>query len=362
MFLNLSTKKTSPGMLFQLMAVNIGVVTLLVAVSSYLIYTTACFLVDQMPTVQDERQVVFENQLAVFLWWTTPAVILLGIFFLYFFTKKLMRPLHELVDTTASLKSGEYPAQITATSFREVDQLTHHMNELNSRLKKNEEARTKMLTDMAHELRTPLSNINGYMEAMKDGVIEGNQPLFHSLHKESARLINMIDQLQEMSKWNEQTSQTLLEKKWTDVKPLLTECLTMFQLKITHEDIPLNVKVEPAILYINDEGIRQAVSNLFQNAVQYYEGSQAIELRGRLHGDVYEICVQNPGPPLPEEEREWLFERFYRADSSRSRKTGGSGLGLAIVKEIIVNHHEGKVTVSSEDNIHSFKLIIPVKP
>jgi len=346
-------------MFFQLTAVPLGIVSLLIVIISYLIYSTACFLVDQMPAVQPENQALFENQLAVFLWWLTPAFIGASAFFYYFFSKKMTRPLQELVHTANELKAGQYPPIITTTSFREIDQLTQHLNELNERLKQNEESRNKMLTDMAHELRTPLSNINGYLEAMRDGVIQGDQPLFHSLHNESERLIDMINQIQEMANLNEQNSPTQT-KNWVDIKAVLDDVMTMFQLKMENEQIPFTSDIVSKDLYINKEGIQQSVTNLLQNAIQYYDGSSPVKLVGYQADDYYLILVTGPGPPIPYEERKWLFERFYRVDSSRSRKTGGTGLGLAIVKDIIVTHHHGYVDLVSNNNIHTFSMRLPV--
>nr|WP_269845731.1 ATP-binding protein [Salipaludibacillus keqinensis] len=105
--------------------------------------------------------------------------------------------------------------------------------------------------------------------------------------------------------------------------------------------------------------MQQAVTNLLQNAIQYYEGTGLVKLRGFRKGANYLIQVSNPGPTLPTDKQKWLFERFYRADSSRSRATGGTGLGLAIVKEIVVTHHEGDVSVSSLNNVHTFTISLP---
>lgn len=347
-------------MLFQLTVIPLGIVSFLIVIISYVIYSTACFLVDQMPSVQQENQVLFEDQLAIFLWWVTPIFIGAATFFYYFFAKKMIRPLKELIRSANALKAGHYPPQMTTNSFREINQLTLHVNELNVRLKQNEEARNKMLTDMAHELRTPLSNINGYLEAMRDGIIQGDQPLFHSLHNESERLINMINQLQDMANWNEQSSPAL-EKKKLDIKPVLVEVMTMFQLKLDSNQIPFKIAVSSQDLCINKEGIQQAVTNLLDNAIQYYEGSSPIELSGYQEASHYIILVTSPGPPIPDEEKQWLFERFYRVDSSRSRETGGTGLGLAIVKNIAVTHHHGDVDLISKNNIHTFKISLPIR-
>lgn len=348
-------------MLHRLTIINVGTGALLIIISSYSIYSSACFLVEQFPTASEEKQLIFNEQLASLLWWISSVIIITGAFIYYFFTKRMLSPLHELVKSTNDLSKGNYPPIIKKTSFREIDQLTMHFNELNIRLRKNEESRNIMLADMAHELRTPLSNINGYLEAMRDGVIQGEQPLYGSLHKESERLISMVNQLSEMSKWNEISSHSIIDKETMDIKAVLDESIALFRLKLQHKHIPFLLEVTSQKILLNKDGIQQAVTNLLQNAIEYYDGNTPIELKGFINNDMYEIRVTSPGHSIPDKDREWLFERFYRVDASRDRKTGGTGLGLAIVKEIVVTQHSGSVNVNSVGNIHTFTLALPLK-
>jgi len=111
---------------------------------------------------------------------------------------------------------------------------------------------------------------------------------------------------------------------------------------------------------MNADGVQQVVTNLIDNAVNHHHGTAPIEVKGRIQDDFYHVSVSGPGPLIPADERERIFERLYRLDTSRYRGTGGSGLGLAIVKEII-NKHEGETGVSSEDGINTFWFTLPVK-
>jgi two-component system, OmpR family, sensor histidine kinase BaeS len=351
----------APSIIIPITLLNAGILTVFLLISSYLIYSTACFLVARLPTVQVDKQLIFNDQLALFLWVLLPLSIVIGGVLHYVITRRMFRPLRELVKSTAALKEGHFPPKISTHSYDEINQLTTTFNDLTERLKHNEDARNQMLTNMAHDLRTPLSNINGYLEAMKDGVIKGgDEKLFSSLHKESERLIHMINQLQEMSKWNEISTYTNLTKEHVDIKPVLEESLSLFELTLKNKEIPLEVDVSHAKVWFNKEGIQQAMTNLMQNAIQYYEGSTSIQLKAQVIGEMYHISITNPGPPLSEDSRASLFERFYRVDSARNQKTGGTGLGLAIVKEIIVTQHNGEVSVHTHHNHHTFTMSLPL--
>lgn len=335
------------------------IISFLVGLSSYFIYLTACNLVDQLPPGEGEGGVFFRERLAAVLWVVIPVVIAIGGFFHYYFSKKITMPLRQLGDSLEKLKAGKYEEEVRVTAFNEVGILSGHINELRERLKRNDEGRSKMLSDMAHDLRTPLSNISGYFEAMRDGVIKGDADLYASLHKESQRLIDMVEEVQEMSRWNEQTSEILQQKKEEDLKALLEEAGDLFRLKFADKQIPFDVTAEPYRTVIHKEGIQKAVINLLQNAYQYYEGTASVRLSGKAGSSYYEIILKTPGPALTDEDRQSMFDRFYRADSSRARSSGGTGLGLAIVKNIIEDQHYGKVEVTSEDKVHTFRIQLP---
>ncbi|WP_181186022.1 sensor histidine kinase [Alkalicoccus urumqiensis] len=351
--------KRSSSLIFQLTAVHTLIIAVLLSISSYFIYATACSLVDQLPAEGEQSGAVFREQLAGVLWFVVPAVIVAGAYFHYFFTKKMTRPLKQLGASLNELKAGRYDQLEATAAFYEIEQLSSHINELRDRLRENEETRARMMNDMAHELRTPLSNVSGYLEAMRDGVISGEPKLYHSLHEESQRLIDMVEQMQEMSRWNEQTAALLEEKEQLDPGKLLEETAELYRLKFEKRGIHFHAAAAPGTSFVHKKGMQQAFMNLLENAYQHYEGAGAVEVEGESVSNGYEIRVTSPGPELTEEDRKWMFERFYRADASRNRTTGGSGLGLAIVKNIIEKQHAGNVDVLSDGTRHSFRLFLP---
>ncbi|MBB5174049.1 sensor histidine kinase [Texcoconibacillus texcoconensis] len=348
-------KKT--GMLWRLAGTNILLMTTLVIISSLIIYNTACYLVEQIPNVDESTQTSFNETLYTYLLWMSPLVILIGSVLHFSMIKKMLNPVRKLASSTKVLKNGQYPSPIDIEQDDEIGELTHNFNELIDRLKENEHIRNKMLGDMAHELRTPLSNINGYLEGLKNEVIVGSPSLYDSLHKESERVIQMINQLNELDEWNDCVKSN--EKKNARIDQVLTHCMNLFNFEFEKRNIIYDICVDEATLFIDEKEVHQAMMNLIQNSIQYYDGTGEILLHGKKRQGDYFISVTGPGEPIPEEEREWLFERFYKVDRSRQRKTEGTGLGLSIVKEIIVGTHNGNVGIETHENQHTFWMTIP---
>ncbi|WP_078594746.1 sensor histidine kinase [Evansella clarkii] len=349
------------GIIWRLTGVNFILVTFLVLLSSIVIYNTACFLVEQMPDVNEQRQTTFNEDLYTYLVWISPAIIIIGTGVHFYLTKKMLKPVRELVSSTKVLRYGQYPEHVETNSSDEIGELAENFNQLIDQLKRNEAARDKMLKDLAHELRTPLSNINGYLEAMKNGVIEGSPKLYGALHKESERLIGMINQLDDLNERSLQEQSLTRKKEWTRADELLAETLHLFRWEMKKRGIACRIEAEEAKVYIHQKLISQAVMNLLQNAVQYYSGEGEILLEGKIQKETYKFSVTGPGEPIPAENREWLFERFYKVDGSRNTRKGGSGLGLAIVKELVTVHHSGEIGLDTDGKTHSFWFTIPLE-
>ncbi|WP_049786628.1 sensor histidine kinase [Evansella cellulosilytica] len=349
------------GLLWRMTGLNIILITLLISMSSIVIYNTACTLLEEMTNADESMQVLFSDTLLSYLIWISLSIIFFGSLIYFSIMKKIVKPIKRLARSTKVLQNGDYPSPIEVNSQDEIGVLTQNFNQLTYILKKNEHTRNKMITDMAHELRTPLSNINGYLEGLKNGIISGDAALYESLHKESERLILMINQLYELNEWNIGGKSKTYEKKCTRVEKLLHDCIQLFKLELDKKNIDFEILTEQSIIFIDEKGIRQAVINLVQNAIQYYQGEGKITLRGEIVENEIIIAVTGPGQPIPIDKRDLIFERFYRIDGSRNDKTGGVGLGLAIVKEIIGTTFNGNVGIESENNIHTFWFSIPRK-
>src|SRR5690606_25292929 len=350
---------TPTGFLWRLTFLNTIVVVMVTVISGGAIYNTACFLAEKVGDLNISQQQRFNQILLNYLWILMITVAFTGSILHFYLIKRFIKPIRSLIQSTEELKLGNYPNPVKVYKNDEIGQLTQQYNELIAQLKTNEQQRNRLITDISHEIRTPLSNLNGYLLALKDGDIKGDEALFASLHQESNRLSQMIVQLEQLKELDHLSVQTIVEKETTDIKPILLQCVAMFERTLEQKKIPLLLEVESYSLDIHVVGIQQVISNLLENAIRYYKGEGPILLKGVKQGVDYRIMVTGPSEPIPEIERENVFRRFYRLDSSRSRMTGGSGLGLAISKEIIERHHQGEIGINTTTTSNTFWIVLP---
>jgi len=342
----------------RLTFINILVITALVSVSGWAIYNTACVLADGLVTMTNEKQNLFEKTLLQYLLFFSISTIIFGSFAHYYLTKKLIHPLQKIIFSMKKMKQGEYPSRIKVKEKGEIGELISHFNDLVQQLKSNEEQRQKLVSDLSHEFRTPLSNLNGYLKSLQSGVIDGDKKLYQSLYEETNRLIHLVEQMELLKEWDRVSSQTFMEKSQVQIKTLVEKSIEMFKWTLLETNIKVNVDIEPSMLTVNSEALIQVISNLMDNAINYYEGTGPIIIKGTNLKTEYILTITGPGKRITEHDRQRIFERFYRTDHSRSRDSGGTGLGLAISKEII-EQHKGKIDVSSKNNVHTFWITLP---
>lgn len=347
------------GFLWKLSLLNIVIIVIAVGIVGWAMYYTACFLMDGIGGTAVAKQDYFNSTLFQYLIIFSGLGILIISFIHFYLTKKVIRPIHQLIASTKMLKQGTYPSPITVDPVDEIGELIVHYNELIEYLQKNEKLREKLIANISHELRTPMTNITGYLEALKEGHLCANSKLFDALHQQSMQIIDLIEQVEQLNEWNLQTNHPFLMKK-TSIKILVEQSVQLIGLDLERQNRTLTMDVSEKSLFIHREGIRQVLNNILQNAVQYAEGEGPINIKGQILGDSYSISVSSPGMELKEADKSQIFDRFYRIDSSRNRKLGGSGLGLSIAKEIIENH-KGTISVCSKNHRNTFTMLLPMK-
>jgi two-component system sensor histidine kinase BaeS len=204
-----------------------------------------------------------------------------------------------------------------------------------------------MVSDVAHELRTPLSNIRGYLEAVQDGMIEPKPEVIGSLHEEAMLLNRLVDDLQELSL--AEAGQLRLERRQVAPSDVVNKAAEAARAQATSKGIALQVDL-PADLPLVDvdhQRIGQVLGNLLSNALTHTPSGGKVVIAARARQSEAEFSVSDTGEGIPPEHLPYVFERFYRADKSRSRATGGTGLGLSIAKQL-VEAHGGQITVESQ--------------
>ncbi|MBP2243295.1 two-component system sensor histidine kinase BaeS [Cytobacillus eiseniae] len=344
--------------LFRLTFLNIMVITAFIGLSSWAIYNTACLLADGLVSMNNQKQAQFEATLFQYLWIFSISTIIIGSLTHFYLTKRLIHPLRELIDSTKKMKLGEYPAPIQVKQEGEIAELINHFNDLVKQIEGNEQHREKLVSDLSHEFRTPLSNLNGYLRALQNGVIKGDEKLYESLYLESKRLVHLVEQMEQLKEWDHVSTQTFSEKMPVNINNLVEQSVEIFRLALEEANINVHVEVEAKVIMVNRGAITQVISNLIDNAIRYYDGTGLITIKGGSHQTEYELSVTGPGRPISQDDQKRIFERLYRIDHSRSRELGGSGLGLAISKEII-EHHHGTIGMNTVGNVHTFWFKLP---
>jgi len=347
-------------LLWQLTLLNIIAITFFIGLSSLAIYNTACLLVEGIESMDEQRQNYFNETLLQYLWIFSIPTIIIGSIIHFYLTRKLIRPLKELIESTKHMKKGHYNEVIRVKSDGEMGELVTHFNELIEQLRNNQTQRQKIVSDLSHEFRTPLSNLNGYLNALSNGVIEGNKELFQSLQGESKRLTHMVEQLEQLKELDYVSKQTFMEKEVVDMCLLIAQSVEMFHWRLSEKGIEIEIQAEPGMVNSYNGAIPQVLGNLIDNAIRYYEGNSPIKIEGEISNSEYLVSVSGYGKSISELENDDVFDRFYRVDPSRNRDTGGTGLGLAISKEII-EHHNGEMGLNTiNNNHHTFWFTLPL--
>jgi two-component system sensor histidine kinase BaeS len=261
-------------------------------------------------------------------------------------SSRILKPIRELTGAARKMQNGDLSARVKVDSMDEVGELAQTFNGMAANLAKQEQLRKNMVSDVAHELRTPLSNIRGYLEAAQDGIVEPDKDFIDNLFDEAMLLNRLIDDLQELAQAEsghlhlELTSVNLGQEVQSTVDTLLPISQKL-GLELTCEiqaDLP-DVAADP-------QRIGQVLRNLINNALDFTPTGSRITIQVGVNGDFVRVAVKDTGPGIASEHLPFLYERFYRADPSRSRSTGGAGLGLAIVKQL-VQAQGGQVGVES---------------
>lgn len=229
--------------------------------------------------------------------------------------------------------------------------------------RKIEKSKDELITNVSHDLRTPLTSIIGYLGLIEDKQYQSEEDILkytHTAYEKAKQMKNLVEDLFEYTKVQQHGAPVNIMQ--IDLNQLLEQLTASFELEGQHRGIEISSKVVPNPLMIeaDPEKLGRVFNNLVANAFKYGNGASYIRVDARQRADQVEVTVANDGTPIPAQSLDHLFERFYRAEASRSRATGGTGLGLAIVKSIVDLHH-GTVTVTSDENKTAFVVTLPLK-
>lgn len=293
-------------------------------------------------------------------------IIAVGIFSLLFavilgilMAARLSKPILNVINTTGKISNGKYEVRINKNSdIKEINELTSAINSLAESLQRHEMLRKRLTADIAHELRTPITTLQSHMEAMIDGIWEPSIERIKSCHEEILRLGHLVGDLKQLTDY--ESENISLNKSDFNVSSLVGNILMNFQGEFRNKDIKLETWLDEDIIISADKDkIGQVIVNIISNAIKYTNEGGLIKVTVRSSGNDAEIVIWDNGIGISKADLPYIFERFFRADKSRNRKTGGAGIGLAITKAI-VEAHNGRIYALSEENKGTeFHVLLP---
>lgn len=285
-------------------------------------------------------------------------IVILGILI----ARAVSRPINSMIQVARKIADGEYGVQAEeARGMSEMQHMIGAINEMSLKLEQEEKQKRQITADVAHELRTPLTNLQSHMEAMIDGIWEPTSLRLLSCHAEILRLVKIVEQLQEL--YSLENRDRELNQTNFNFQLLCDEIFHDFEIQSNNKHIRLLADIQPdETLYADYCRIKQCMVNLLSNALAYTpEGGLVTVTYKTVSGNWGVITVEDNGTGVPPEELPYLFERFYRVDKSRSKKTGGMGIGLSITRAIVEKHGGRIYAENREGGGTRFVIKLPVK-
>lgn len=282
---------------------------------------------------------------------------------------RITSPLRRLMVAAGQVAAGDFSQRVPAGSGDELASLGNAFNSMAESLARNEQQRKQLLSDIAHELNTPITVLQGNLEAMIDGLAEPSTERLSSLQEETLLLSRLVADLRDLSL--AESGRLRLRIESVDIGDLLKGVLSATQAEAEGRGIELSVEVEPSLptLQADRDRVGQVLRNLLANAL-HYTGSggvvkvkaAAVNSRGGQDKGAVLVSVVDTGIGISPEDLPSVFDRFFRADRSRNRASGGTGLGLSVVKQL-VEAHGGTVWAESEAGRGSvFHFTLPATP
>lgn len=266
---------------------------------------------------------------------------------IWWLARQFIQPIDDLSRQFREISSGSYAVRAAPQRSPELARLANSFNSMANELEKQETLRRRLVTDVAHELKTPLTNLKGTLEGIDDGLIQIDACTFESLTQEVDRLTNLVNEILTLARL--EAEQDTPDIRIYDLKDILQKSIKSFHPRFASKDLCISLKGFPDTLRIHcdREKVFRIFDNLLSNVIRFAPAGDQIECEFKQLGSDFTIKISNSAENLAARDIENLFERFYRCDLSRSSE--GSGLGLSIVKELVELHH-GKVGAEYADN------------
>lgn len=279
----------------------------------------------------------------------------------YVISARMTRPLKTMASAARAFAGGDFSVRVPQDNHsREIDELAASFNNMASGLEQLEELTRGFIGNVSHEFKTPMTTIGGFVDGMLDGTIpkEKHEKYLHVISEEVHRLSRMVVRMLDTAKI--QSGELLLAPAPFDFSEMASEIILSFERKIDAKKVEVQVEFDDQLMVMGDrDHVFRAVYNLVDNAVKFVEEGGRLSLTARQEGSQCAFSIINTGGGIAPEDLSHIFDRFYKADPSRSRDRTGAGLGLYIVKNI-VNLHGGDISVRSDGGETEFAFTLPL--
>ncbi len=303
---------------------------------------------------------VLYAQVGRFFLWGGLIAIAVAILMTFFLSRRALAPVRALGSAARLIGRGDFSQRVSVTDKGDMGELANAFNTMGDDLERLEGLRRDLVADTAHELRTPLSNLRGYLEAIRDGLVKPDPQTINSLYEEVTLLTRLVNDLQDLALAD--AGQMRLDIRSEDVGEMIGQSVAAVSAVALAKGVSVTTEATGELPRCSADAqrIRQVLLNLLNNAVTHTAAGGAIRVGAAAQGQFVKIEVTDTGEGIPPDELPKVFERFYRVDKSRSRTTGGYGLGLTIAKRIVEAHGGTIWATSVKGSGSQFAFTIPV--
>ncbi|WP_020108136.1 cell wall metabolism sensor histidine kinase WalK [Nocardia sp. 348MFTsu5.1] len=320
-----------------------------------------------MPASSDEQfhaEQAYRSATAISLAVALGVAMLAALVVTWYFSRRLQRSVTEVSSAATEVAAGRYDIRVTRPHLgNEFDALAMAFNRMAARLESVETTRRQLLGDFAHEIRTPVSVLEAYMEALEDGVETLDAETITMLRDQTRRLARFSEDVSALTHAEE--SRTSIKPTWVDPAVLLCTTVTAAADRYAAKQVALDSRVPAHLprLWADPQRLEQVLGNLLDNALRHTPSGGRVKVTAGRQHELLVIEVTDTGDGIAAEHLPHLFERFYRVDAARDREHGGAGIGLAIAKALVEAHH-GHITAHSDGpgTGSTFTITFPIHP
>jgi signal transduction histidine kinase len=273
---------------------------------------------------------------------------------------QLLKPVQELTGAARKVSQGDLSQRVQTRGDTELSNLAEVFNQMAQSLEQAEKNRKALTSDIAHELRTPLSIQQAYLEALQDGIYPLTQDSLAPIQEQNATLRRLVEDLRTLA--SADSGKLTLEKTELPLRPFLRKLVRRFEPKATAQNISLTLEVpeQTPSLPADPQRLEQILNNLLENALRFSPPGEELTIKLWGSPDHVSISIRDHGPGIPEEELPFVFNRFYRGDSARDQAQGGTGLGLSISRKLAEAHGGALTAQNHPQGGAEFILTLPL--